>query len=128
MSTLEVYNMVKLADSEWKIMELLWNRGAMTTMELSRALEDSEGWSRSTVITLLNRMVDKGSLYFETENKTKKYYSAIDRNETGIEESKSFLNRFFNGNIGLMISSLIKQDVLTDQEMEDLQRILREDK
>lgn len=120
--------MVKLADSEWKIMELLWNRGAMTTMELSRELEDSEGWSRSTVITLLNRMVDKGSLYFETENKTKKYYSAIDRNETGIEESKSFLNRFFNGNIGLMISSLIKQDVLTDQEMEDLQRILREDK
>ena len=120
--------MVKLADSEWKIMELIWEEGPLTTMEISKRLEDSEGWTRATVITLLKRMVSKGSLRYEDISKTKKYYAPIDRNEAGIEESRTFLKRFYGGNVGLMISSLIKQDQLSEQEMEELQRILKEDK
>lgn len=120
--------MVKLADSEWKIMELIWDEGPLTTMEISKKLENSEGWTRATVITLLKRMVSKGSIRYEEMNKTKKYYALVDRNEAGVVESRTFLKRFYGGNVGLMISSLIKQDQLSEQEMEELHRILKEDK
>ncbi|MCQ2527776.1 MAG: BlaI/MecI/CopY family transcriptional regulator [Saccharofermentans sp.] len=116
--------MIKLADTEWNIMELLWEKGPMTTMEITHELEESKGWTKSTVITLLKRMDNKGSIYFEAENKTKKYYPSIRRDEAELEETKTFLNKFYRGNIGLMISSLLNQEALTQDEIDELHRII----
>ena len=116
--------MIKLADTEWKIMELLWEKGPLTTMELTRELETSMGWTKSTVITLLKRMDGKGSVYFESVDKTKKYFPSIQREEAELEETKSFLNKFYKGNLGLMISNLINQEALTKEEIEELHKII----
>ncbi len=118
--------MVKLTDTEWKIMELLWNQGSMSTMELARALEESTGWARSTVITLLNRMTDKGSIRFETDKKSKVYYPAIDRDQAEIEETRSLVNKIYGGNIGLMISNLLKHENLSAEEIEEIRKIIKD--
>lgn len=49
-----------LAPAEWNIMECLWERAPQTGRELTEQLEASMGWSRSTTLTLLRRMVGKG--------------------------------------------------------------------
>lgn len=120
--------MVKLADAEWRIMELLWEKGSLTTMEISRELEDTVGWSKSTVITLLNRMASKESVIYKTENKTKVYYPNVSKDDVEVEEAKSFLNKFFNGNVGLMVSALLEHEELSDKEIDELNRILKGDK
>ena len=61
--------MVKLADAEWNIMNLLWDKGPLTTMEIIREMEDSIGWSKSTTMTLLRRMSSKGSINFQIETR-----------------------------------------------------------
>ena len=48
-----------LAPAEWNIMECLWERAPQTGRELTEQLEASMGWSRSTTLTLLRRMVGK---------------------------------------------------------------------
>lgn len=116
--------MIKLADTEWKIMELLWEKGPMTTMEITRELETSIGWTKSTVITLLKRMDAKGSVYYENSDKTKIYYPSIQREEAELEETKSFLNKFYKGNLGLMISNLINQEALSQEEIDELHKII----
>lgn len=50
---------MRLTDSEWKIINCLWANKSMTLMELTRALDAKTGWSKQTIITLLNRMVEK---------------------------------------------------------------------
>lgn len=120
--------MVKLADAEWNIMELLWNKGPLTTAEIIRLLEESVGWNRSTTMTLLRRMNEKGSIHFQMENKTKKYFPNFNKNEVELEETRSFLNRYFNGKIGVMVSNLISQEALSKEEIEELYNILREGK
>lgn len=118
--------MIKLAEAEWKIMELLWEKGSLSTMEIVHAMEDSMGWTRSTVITLLNRMTSKGSITFNSENKTKMYFPAINKSQVELEETKSFLNKFYGGNIGLMISNLLKQESLSKEELEEIRRIIND--
>lgn len=118
--------MVKLSDTDWKIMELLWDKSPLSTMDIVHALDETMGWARSTVITLLNRMTSKGLITFKSENKTKLYYPAIDRSQVELEETKSFLQKFYNGNIGLLVSNLIKQESITEEEMEDLRRIIKD--
>lgn len=118
--------MTKLSEAEWIIMELLWEKGSLTTMELSRELEKKTGWTKSTVITRLKRMLNKGTIYFRDDGKSKMYYPNINKGEAEVEESRSFLNRFFNGNLSVMVNNLIQEEAISQEELDELYRLLRE--
>lgn len=119
--------MIRLSDAEWKIAVCLWDQGYMTITELTRTLGSDTGWSKNTIITLLKRMQEKGAVSFVQEDRAKRFYPLIDRAEAEMEETESFLDKVYKGNVGLMISNLISSDKLTKEEIRELQRILEED-
>ena len=47
---------VNLSDSEWKLMNRLWEQSPRTIMELTASLKEDTGWSKNTVITMLARL------------------------------------------------------------------------
>ena len=53
---------INLTNSEWYVLDCLWTHSPMTVMELVAALGDRLGWAKSTTITTLRRMEDKGLL------------------------------------------------------------------
>ncbi len=53
---------LSLTDAEWSVMEQLWAAPGSTGRALTAALEQKTGWSRSTTLTLLRRLVEKLSL------------------------------------------------------------------
>ena len=118
--------MIKLTDAEWKIATRLWDNGSMTITELTKALKDESGWSKNTIITLLKRMEEKGAVHYVQENRAKRFIPSIDRSEAEIDETTTFLDKVYNGNVGLMISNLIKSDKLTKEDIEELYRILED--
>lgn len=115
---------MKLTDAEWKVLELLWNKGPMSTMEIFKELSESTDWAKSTVITLLNRMTSKESIYYEMNGKTKIYYPTVNREEAGFEEVENFSKRFFGGDVGLMICSLVENEKLSQEELEEINKII----
>ena len=46
------------------------------------------------------------------------------RNEAAIEETKNFLDKAFQGKIGLMINTLIQEEALTKEELDELYDML----
>ncbi|MBR1798078.1 MAG: BlaI/MecI/CopY family transcriptional regulator [Clostridiales bacterium] len=119
--------MIKLSDAEWKIETCLWDCGPMTITELTKTLGSTTGWSKNTIITFLKRMQEKGAISFVQEARAKRFYPLIDRAEAELEETTSFLDKVYKGNVGLMISNLISSDKLSKEEIRELQRILEED-
>ena len=118
--------MIKLSDAEWKIATALWENSAMTITELTRFFESDTGWGKNTIITLLKRMEEKDAVGFIQEDRAKRFFSKIDRTDAVIEETSSFLDKVYSGNVGLMLSALIKSDKLSKDDIEELQRILEE--
>ena len=118
--------MTRLSDSEWKIIELMWDRGPMSMMDVTRALADDTGWNKATVMTLMKRMESKGALSHFDGEKAMYFYPLIEKQDAALEETKTFLNKVYKGKIGLMISNLIKQEALSEEEIEELHRILKE--
>lgn len=118
--------MIKLSDSEWKIATALWSNNSMTVMELTKSFSDDTGWSKNVVITLLKRMEEKGAISFTQDGRTKNFYMVIDRSEAEMEETTTFLDKVYSGNVGLMISNLIKSDKLSREDIEELQKILED--
>lgn len=113
-----------LGQSEWIIMEKLWEQQPRTIMQLFHALEVDPGWSKSTVNTLLGRMVDKGIIDYEDGGKARQYYPKIKREEAALAETKSLLDRVYKGSVGMMMSTLVKQRNFTKEEIQELYDIL----
>lgn len=118
--------MIKLSDAEWKIATALWDNGSMTITELTKYLDKETGWSKNSIITMLKRMEEKEAVSFVQEDRAKRFFAKIDRTDAELEETTSFLDKVYSGNVGLMISNLIKTDRLSKEDIEELQRILED--
>lgn len=114
-----------LQQSERYIMEKLWEESPRTIMQLYHSLEEEPGWSKSTVNTLLGRMLDKGIVYYEEGGKARQYYPAVTREDADIAETKNLLQRVYQGSIGMMMNTMIKKNALSHTEIEELYQILR---
>ena len=113
-------NIIMLQPSEWIIMERLWESHPKTIMQLYHELKEEPGWSKSTVNTLLGRMVNKEIIYYEEGVKAKQYYPRVKRDDVAITETESFLDRVYKGSVSMMMSTLLRNHNLSDDEIKEL--------
>ena len=115
---------VKLNASEWNVLNCLWKDNPRTVMQLVADLEKSVGWAKSTTITTLRRMEEKGLLRCEQAGRGKAYVPAVEREQAVIAETHSFLDRVYQGSVGLMMSAMAKRQELSADEVAELRAIL----
>lgn len=113
-----------LNKSEWSIMEKLWEQ-PYTMMQLFHMLEEETGWSKSTVVTMLGRMVDKGLIAYSEGGRAREYYPLVKKEDVALSETKSLLDRVFKGSVNMMMSTLVKSNELSKDEINELQAILK---
>ncbi len=119
---------VQTTDAEWKIMEVLWDSAPRTMSEITKILEPSTGWTRHTVITLLKRMNDKGSVKVDETGPVKTYTPTITREEASANQTKKLLSNVFGGKASLLINNLVDSGQITVDEMQDLLDQIQENK
>lgn len=117
---------ILLQPSEWIIMEKLWENQPQTIMQLYHSLKEEPGWSKSTVNTLLGRMVNKEIIYYEEGGKAKQYYSLVKRDEAAIVETESLLERIYRGSVSMMMNTLIRNNNVSEEDIKELYQILGE--
>ena len=116
---------INLTNSEWYVLDYLWEKSPMTVMELVAALGGRSGWAKSTTITTLRRMEDKGLVLCTQEGRTRRYAPAVPRDRAVRGETRSFLDKVYRGSVGLMVSALAENKALSKAEIEELYEILR---
>ncbi len=119
-------NDIKLTSSEWNILNCLWEQSPQTVMQLSNELERTVGWARSTTITVLHRMEAKGLVRCEQAGRGKAYIPLVERDQAAIAETRSFLDRVYQGSVGMMMSAMAQQEGLTLDQIDQLRAILDE--
>ncbi|MDE7018983.1 MAG: BlaI/MecI/CopY family transcriptional regulator [Lachnospiraceae bacterium] len=117
---------VNLSDGEWKIMNVLWEKGSATIMELTVVLQKETGWDKHIIITMLNRMGKKGAVSFRTIGRAKQFYPLLLKNEVSIRETKGFLNKVYRGSIGMMVNAMVEDRALTKEDIAELYAILEQ--
>jgi len=116
---------VQCTDAEWKILEVLWDASPRTMAEITKELEPSTGWTRHTVITLLKRMQEKGSVNVDETGNVKRYMPAVTREEASKEQTQKLLKRVFSGKASLLIHNLIDSGEMSVEEMQDVLDMMR---
>lgn len=115
-----------LTPTEWNLMECLWAHAPRTGREATEYLEEKMGWSRSTTLTLLRRMTEKGLVHCQEEGGVKTYAPLIGREDAAQRETASFLDRVYHGSVSMMVSAMTEKKDLSREEIDALYAILRQ--
>lgn len=105
-------------------MKVLWERSPVTSREVIDALAPESGWSPKTIHTLLTRLVKKGALSTTRDGREYQFKPAVRAEECQRRESRSFLDRVFDGEVAPFLACFVKEKKLTRAEIEELKRIL----
>ena len=118
----------KISPAEWEVLDALWDRAPATAAEVFEALPENRGWHAKTVNTFLTRLAEKGILEVRREGRMNVYQPLKTREECVQAEGETFLNRVFRGAFGPMLVHFVEKADLSDDEIRELERLLREKK
>lgn len=119
-------NKMTLSDGEWKLMNLLWNESPQTIGNMVEALKNDTGWTKATINIMLNRLSEKGAVRIDTSWVRKRFYPVLERDEAVRQEAKNMLSKIKTSGLGLLVNTMAKESDLSDEEIEELYRILKE--
>lgn len=116
----------RLPDAELEIMNALWDAAApLTAAELETALPGPPR-ARTTLLTLLARLEEKGCVNREKQGRRYLYTATLTRSEYLPAESKSAWHRLFVGSPRSFVAALAETDALTDADIDELAAYLEE--
>ena len=115
----------RCTEAEWKIMEVLWDSSPRTMSEITKALDPTTGWTRHTVITLLKRMQEKGTVKVDDSGDVKTYTPLLSQEEASAQQTKKLLSHVFSGKASLLINHLVDSGEITLKEMDELMDMMR---
>lgn len=116
---------IQLSDAELKIMQTLWEQSPKTMAQITQALFDETAWTKNTVITLLKRMIAKGTVSVNEAVFPKTYAPKVAREALARQETKSLLKRLFKGSRTMLMSNMVEEGGLTDDELDEMIRLLQ---
>ena len=116
---------IRVTNSEWYVMSCLWEENPRTLMQLVPILKERVGWSKSTCATMVRRMAEKKLIGYKEEGKTKYFFPKVRKEEVVVQETRDFLQRIYDGSIGMMMTALVQQNDLSKEDIQELQEILK---
>lgn len=114
----------RISEAEWEVMKVFWSRSPLSSNEVVELLERTTQWKEKTIKTLISRLVQKQALGYTQDGRAYSYYPLVSREECIRAESQSFLKRIYGGALKPMLVHFMQDKQLTQEEIEELKRIL----
>lgn len=112
----------KIFDSEIKIMELVWAHEPISAKEVSLLAADQIGWNKNTTYTVIKKLEAKG--YIKRSDPGFICTALVSREDICKSETQGLINRLFGGSKKALFSSLLEDESLTKEEIEELRRLI----
>lgn len=114
----------QISEAEFEVMKVVWKFAPINTNEITERLLKTTTWSAKTIQTLVKRLVTKGALTYKKEGRVFVYTPLVEENDYINQQSTSFLNRFYDGDISAMLSAYLENNHLSEKELHHLRSIL----
>jgi len=115
-----------ISEAEYQVMKIVWKYAPISTNEVIEKLAKTSKWGPKTIQTMLLRLVKKGALTYSKDSRVFVYTPTVKIEEYRTHESKSFLNRFYDGALNSMVLNFLEQDQLSDKDIRELKKMLDE--
>ena len=121
--------MQQASDYELEIMKIIWaNGGAALYAKIVTDLEArGNSLTKNTTTTLLSRLVDKGMLKTSKSGQRNSniYIAVVSESEYQVDQTTRFVDKIFEGNTKELITALVENDMIPQNDHEELLKYLR---
>ena len=119
---------MQISDAEWQVMKIIWMQGEQTSTDLIRVLAERFDWSKSTIQTLLARLVEKECLTRKKEGKSFVYSALLTLDQSRDLLVKDIKDKVCSRRIKNLLADLIVECDFTQADLEDLEAVISEKK
>ena len=117
----------KLPDAEFDIMKVLWEMAPpISAGMVFNQLEEEKNWKVQTVITLMNRLVDRGFLKTEKIGRERLYFPLVTEEEYLTFETGNFMKQYHNSSFINLANTLYEDNGLKEEDIDELLLWLKE--
>ena len=109
-----------LNDSECRLMDVIWRHAPIESGKLVKLAEDSIGWKKSTMYTVLRNLVAKGIV----TNENSLVSVVVERDRIQRFESSRVIKRNFEGSLPSFITAFLGGRTLTAEEADELKELI----
>lgn len=118
-----------ISEAEWPIMEVLWKQETATAAEIVIEVTRRRSVAMRTVKTLIRRLIAKDMVTFtvdEHDSRIYHYRPLISKETAAANKNLSLLSSVYNNNIGELLANFVRNADLTEAEIKQLQKLLKE--
>ena len=114
----------QISEAEFQVMKIVWEHAPVSTNQVTEYLVRTTKWSPKTIQTMLKRLVQKKALTYDKEGRVFIYTPLFGQQDYVNQESRHFLQRFYNGNVVSMVTAFMDMEELSQQEVDELKELL----
>ena len=117
----------QISDAELEIMKIVWgNTEEVTRFPYIMDALEARGrpCQKNTLIVLLSRLMNKGFLSARKIGRRNEYTALVSEEDYQTAQTRNFLDKVYEGSAKGLVSNLIMGDLLSDEEYEELKRLL----
>lgn len=119
---------MQISDAEWQVMKIIWMQGEQTSTDLIRVLAERFDWSKSTIQTLLARLVEKECLTRKKEGKSFVYSALLTLDQSRDLLVQDIKDKVCSRRIKNLLADLIMECDFTLADLENLEAVIFEKK
>ena len=119
---------MQISDAEWQVMKIIWMQGEQTSTDLIKVLEKRFSWSKSTIQTLLARLVEKECLTRKKEGKSFVYSALLTLDQSRDLLVQDIKDKVCARRIKNLLADLIMECDFTLADLEDLEAVISQKK
>ncbi|ANR75519.1 CopY/TcrY family copper transport repressor [Streptococcus sp. oral taxon 064] len=119
---------MQISDAEWQVMKIIWMQGEQTSTDLIRVLAERFDWSKSTVQTLLARLVEKECLTRKKEGKSFVYSALLTLDQSRDLLVRDIKDKVCSRRMKQLVADLIAECDFTQADLADLEAVISEKK
>ena len=116
-----------MSDAEREVVKALWEHGPSTVREVQGVLGgQGQEWTRSTVITLLQRLERKGYVASDKRKFAFVFRAAVTREEVMHQRISELAEELSEGDAVPLVMAFAQRHRFTDEEIEQFRRMIDE--
>lgn len=119
---------MQISDTEWQVMKIIWMQGEQTSRDLIMVLAERFDWSKSTIQTLLARLVEKECLTRKKEGKSFVYSALLTLDQSRDLLVQDIKDKVCSRRMKQLVADLIMECDFTQADLADLETVISKKK
>ena len=112
--------------AELEVLQVVWEQGSSTVREVMNALNQERPRAYTSVMSLMNVMVEKGLLSQNPKGRAFVYSAKISQARTQSEIVRDLLSRVFDGSASALVAHLLEEAKPDSGELDEIRKTIAE--